>query len=464
MPFSSQTRRSLLVGGGAFATAFAGGTLMSAISRAKAPAQTVMTPRVTEFEFVPGKPTRKVFSYVERGPAPILRVKQGEPLSVLLRSGLTEPTTIHWHGIRLPNAVDGVPFLTQEYVYENQTFDYTFSPPDAGTYWYHPHCNSLAQLSYGLTGLLIVEEAKDPGFDADIALNLRDWRLGPDGQFINLYVPRMSARAGTHGSTRTTNWLTEPVYDAPAGSLARVRAAVTDVTRIFKLAVEGAPALVVALDGNPLAKPFALENFAVGPGQRMDIVVRMPDEEGKLVELRDYSATEPITVARLRAAGASKKRDLREVAPLPANPVSEPDLGAATTLELVFSATAEQIPKKTYCGDLGYSFWAINSVPWPGSSPDRLAPVAELKLGKSYILVLHNRTPHPHPVHLHGMSFKLLRSDRRTLPDVWTDTALVLPDERVEVALVADNPGDWLLHCHIIEHQETGMNGFIRVA
>jgi FtsP/CotA-like multicopper oxidase with cupredoxin domain len=433
-------------------------------ARGRLPNRIVLEPRETEFELLAGLPTTSLFSYTERGPAPELRVRQGEQLSVLLRNALDEPTTIHWHGIRLSNPLDGVPFLTQPVVNKGETFHYTFAPPDAGTYWYHPHCNSLVQLSRGLGGLLIVEEAKDPGYDADVALNLRDWRLGPDGRFTSFYLPRQAARAGTFGTVRTANWRHEPGYDVASGGLVRLRLAATDVTRIYRPAVEGADAVVIALDGNPLDRPQALEKDMIAPGQRMDLIIRMPDEEGRTVDLRDHSSQAAVTLARLRSVGVSRRRNLREVAALPSNPIPEADLTSASVISLEFTATAEQIAKSTFCGDLGYSFWAINSKPWPGSSPDPLAPLVELKLGQSYILNLHNRTPHAHPIHLHGMSFRLLRSDRRELQSVHTDTVLVLPDERIDVALVADNLGDWLLHCHVIEHQETGMTGFIRVS
>jgi len=457
-------RRSVLVGGAAVAAAAAAVPRVSTVVGARPPKGTVLEPRETEFELVAGVQTKSLFSYADCSTAPELRVRQGEQISVLLRNGLDEPTTIHWHGIRLPNAVDGVPFLTQPFVHKGETFDYIFTPPDAGTYWYHPHCNSLVQMSRGLGGLLVVEEARDPGYDADIALNLRDWRLGPDGQLDNLFVPRQAARAGTFGTLRTANWRQEPTYDAPGGGLVRLRLAATDVTRVYRLGLEGAEAVVVALDGNPLGSPQAPGKEALAPGQRMDLVVRMPDEEGRTVELRDYSSQTAVTLAKLRSVGGPRRRDLRDVAPLPANPIPEADLSSATAIPLELTATAEQIARSPFCGDLGFSFWAINGRPWPGNSPDPLAPLAELKLGRSYVLQLHNRTPHAHPIHLHGMSFRLLRSDRRELPSVHTDTVLVLPDERVEVSLVADNAGDWLLHCHVIEHQETGMTGFIRVA
>ncbi len=92
-----------------------------------------------------------------------------------------------------------------------------------------------------------------------------------------------------------------------------------------------------------------------------------------------------------------------------------------------------------------------------------MAPLAELKRGRSYLLNLENPTPHLHPIHLHGMNFQVIASNARTVSPLISDTYLVLPDEKVQLALIADNPGDWVLHCHIIEHQKTGMTSYLRV-
>ncbi|MNL50781.1 Multicopper oxidase mco [compost metagenome] len=136
----------------------------------------------------------------------------------------------------------------------------------------------------------------------------------------------------------------------------------------------------------------------------------------------------------------------------------------ATRIPIDLTATAEHKATPSICGSLGYTFWAINKVPWPGDTPDPIAPIEEMKLGKSYVLQIANRTPHAHPIHLHGMSFRILNSNKRTFLPPPTDTILLLPDEQAEIALVADNPGDWVFHCHIIEHQKTGMTGYFKVA
>ncbi|PCH81109.1 MAG: copper oxidase [Hyphomicrobiales bacterium] len=409
-----------------------------------------------------GKPaTRNVFTFGKSSP-PTLWLEQGQPFRAILKNELDEPTTIHWHGTRLPNDMDGVAFLTQPVVYKGEEFEYKFTPPDAGTYWYHPHCNSLEQLSKGMTGLLIVREIKDPGFDIDLPVNLKDWRLGADGQFLNFYKPRNSARSGTYGTVRTSNWQQAPVYDLPAGSLVRLRLCVTDVTRVFVLGFPAdATATVIAIDGNPVPENFPLKNLQLGPGQRADIAIQMPTDEGQELVLTNYSSSSPWAVLTLRSIGKSVGRDIKELKKLPKNPVPKADLSNAIHVPLVLSATAERNAANPICGNLGYSFWSINGN--PGSGNVSTDPIMSLMRDQSYVFEFINRTPHIHPVHLHGMSFELLKSNKRPLQRFVTDTALLLPDERMQVALKPDEEGDWLLHCHILEHQATGMTGFFRV-
>lgn len=441
------------------------------------PADVVLQPQRIDHSVLPGKATKGMMSYGAAGPAPVLRMKQGAAFTADLLNGLDEATTIHWHGLRIPNAVDGVPFLTQPYVYKDERFRYAFTPPDAGTFWYHPHCNTLEQMGRGLTGLLIVEEPEDPGFDQDLALNLRDFRLGDDGQFIRQFKPRLAARGGTLGTVMTANWQVEPRYEVHSGGLLRLRLAATDVTRVYRISVveQGgetgteagaetrAEARVIALDANPLPAPFPLDVYPIGAGQRMDLAIRLPREEGKVLRIETQSGAGPRLLATLITRGPDLGRSFAELKPLPPNPVLEPDLANARTLPFTFSWSAEKSGMESICGTLGYSFWAINRVPWPGDVPDPGGPLAELKQGQSYIFRLINETPNSHPIHLHGMSFRLLRSNKRKILPLVSDTALLLPQETMEVALVTDNPGDWVFHCHVIEHQKSGLTGYVRV-
>lgn len=412
--------------------------------------------------------TKKMATYALAGSKtampPAIRMKRNQPFAAKLINHLDDATTIHWHGLRVPNKMDGVPFMTQPYVYQGDTFDYAFSPPDAGTFWYHPHCNTMDQISFGMTGMLIVEDPNDPVFDAEIDLNLRDFRLGDDGQFIALFKPRDAARAGTFGTVRTANWQVEPRYDAPSGGLVRIRIANTDVTRLYNMRLEGAEAAIVALDGHPVPHIRALDMAVVAPGQRIDLILKMPEGEGQEARLVDVRPSTPKVIASFRAKGSALKRSLSDVPPLTPNPFQAPDLKNAERIPLVLSATAENAPNRpSICGSIGYSFWAINKKPWSGDNDDPTAPLAEMKLGRSYIIELENSTPQAHPIHLHGMNFQAVASSSRTVEPLISDTYLMLPDEKVQLALVADNPGDWLIHCHIIEHQKTGMTSYVRV-
>lgn len=464
------TRRNLLKAS-AIAGAYASGmAFLPRLTNALAAADPVTLEAYRRSAMIDGKAaTEGVMSYrlgggdVANATPPVLRARRGEPFAARFLNNLDEPSTVHWHGLRIDNAMDGVPFLTQPYVYPGDGFDYAFTPPDAGTYWYHPHCNTLEQIGRGLAGMFIVEDPDDPVFDAEVAINLRDWRLGGNSQFIEQFKARDAAKGGTFGTVRTANWQLEPSYDAPAGGLVRLRILVSDVTRIFNLKMVGADALIIALDGQPVPEHTPLDTVVISPGQRLDLVVRMPDTEGETAALEDIRPSTPKIVARLRSVGSSLKRNLGDVAPLAPNPPVEADLANAIPVPLVLSATAENAAKDSICGSLGYSFWAINKVPYPGDSADPMDPLVEMKLGKTYIFNLENVTPHAHPIHIHGMNFKVVSSSKGPVSPLVSDTYLVLPDEKVQLAVVADNPGNWVLHCHIIEHQKTGMTSYVRV-
>ncbi len=455
-------RREFLLGSGAAA----GGLALGGYGLAAGVEELVVQPARFALR---DKVTAGMVSLSADAPPPVLYGKQGEVMRLPVRNTLPDYTAMHWHGLRIANEMDGVPYLTQMPVGEGEVFPYEFTPPDAGTYWYHPHCMTMEQMAHGLTGVMVIAEAEDPGFDSEQVINLRDFRLDDEGAFLPAYTPRGAARAGTFGNVHTANWLQAPVYDHLAGGLVRLRVANTDTTRIYRLHLEGGPARIIAWDGHPVeievAMPSADEPLLLGPGQRVDFAVAMPGHEGKTVNLMAKLPGQPLrAMAGLRAVGASAARDLRELRPLPANPVARPDLARAELHEFVFGWTPEGgQPNNGFCGSLGYNFWSINRTPWPGDAAQDVGPLATLERGQSYVLRLRNESPNLHPIHLHGLAFMPIKSNLRALPPLMTDTMLLLKDEVVEIALVADNPGDWAFHCHVIEHQKTGLTGFIRV-
>jgi FtsP/CotA-like multicopper oxidase with cupredoxin domain len=405
----------------------------------------------------------------------ILRTRRGEPFRAQFHNRLAEHSTIHWHGVRVPYGMDGVPYFTQNPVKPGERFDYAFTPPDPGTFFFHPHCNTAEALGRGLAGVLIVEDPRDQGlFDVEHVLVLKDWRVRHDGSFDPFVTDAGAGRAGSFGDLRTVNGLALPVLTVPPGARVRLRILNVDPTRIPMLTLRGAAgAQVIATDGNA-CEPFALNGWRLGPAQRADIGFVAPAKAGTEIVLEDVFSTRPRPLARIVTAGEGL-RSTRASLRLPAAELPQPDLKSATRLDVQLLAGHADPAIEAWAKQTGMSvddlcltqkvFWSINRQSWPGSTHEKKAPpLFELKSGRSYVAELFNGTPHQHPMHLHGHTFRVLGSSERDLPAHWADTVLVRPKERVRIAFVAGEPGDWMFHCHIIEHQETGMMGYFRVA
>lgn len=202
-----------------------------------------LTAEPTTAELVPDFQTN-VLGFNGQIPAPTIRCRQGQEVTIRFTNKLSEPTTIHWHGLRIPIEMDGVPFLSQPPIMPGETFVYRFTPPDAGTFWYHPHMNSVKQLGMGLVGLIIVEEVVPVEFDEEHELMLKHWHLDKQGQWKDLMIPRLSARMGTPGEWSSVNGTHEPTYTLKANATTRLRIANVDNTITYPIAIEGVNAWV----------------------------------------------------------------------------------------------------------------------------------------------------------------------------------------------------------------------------
>lgn len=408
---------------------------------------------------------------------PLIRLNLGDRLEATLENHLPraeESTSIHWHGIRLPNDQDGVPFLVQPPVQPGESFRYGFTPPDAGTFFFHTHCNTVEQLGRGLEGILIIDGDTTEPYDADTVLLMRDWHIDLErGRFNSFYTLRGAARAGTYAPLRSVNGAVNPEIVLPAAGDCRVRLINTDTTRVMQIHVERAEAAIIAIDGMAV-QPFPLASWSMGPGMRLDIVLRAPPE-GAIARLIDQSPPGRVELARFVGKGSARRMTAFDPAPLRASRIAEPVINGAERLSFVFQSTESgkfiadtSDAQGPAVGALCLSqklFWTINERAWPDRDHARLPqPLALLQRGRSYVFSLRNDSAFAHPIHIHGHTFKLLRSSKQKGPQHHTDTLLLLPNEQAEVAFVADNPGDWMFHCHIIEHQESGMMGYVRVS
>jgi FtsP/CotA-like multicopper oxidase with cupredoxin domain len=427
----------------------------------------------TDLPALPGMPL-PLYLY---GDAPFrtIRMTKGERLRASLFNRLAEHTSIHWHGVRVANGSDGVPGLTQAPTQPGGGHVYDFVPPDAGTFFFHPHCDEIGQIGRGLEGILIVENEVEP-YAIDHVLAIRDWRLdAASGGFLPISTDEGAARAGTFGTLRTVNGAARPDFPVPAGEYARIRLLALDPTRVLDIAIEGAEAAMIAIDGFAVG-PLPLESWRMSMGMRLEVAVRL--RPGTTARIVDYFGAEPTTLATLSALGDRPSTSLFDPPALAAHRLPEPDLTNAETIPFTFSASSAptSVPEPIRLPDgrvfdpadglclSSRTFWAINRTSWPGRGARGLPPpLTTLKEGRSYVFELVNTTPHAHPIHLHGFGAKVLDCSRLKRPVHRADTVLLTSKERIRLAFVADNPGEWMFHCHVLEHQETGMMAIIRV-
>lgn len=418
-----------------------------------------------------GYPPTEVWTYNGAEPGPVLRVRQGTPFRATVENGLTENTTVHWHGIRLPNAMDGVPDLTQKPIKPGERFEYAFTPPDAGTFWYHSHDDSLVQMGRGLAGALIVKETEPPAIDREWLWTIQDWRLMRDAQIAPGFNNRMEmAMDGRVGNTVSINGRVPDTVRVHAGERVRLRLLNAAIARIMAFRFEGHQPTIVALDGQP-CEPHQPDDgrILLGPAMRADVILDMQGEPGRSYQvIDDFYDRLAYTLVRLAYDPAPPLRAHPSDAPLrlARNPVPRPDLKSAIVHDVHLQGG---MMSGTGMGGMmgmgGKADWAINGQSMTGDGSTDMPPLFQIARGRSCILDMHNDTAWWHPMHLHGHSFQVLDRDGSPVPhDVWGDTVLVRPRERVRVAFVADNPGDWMFHCHVMEHQVGGLMTTIRVA
>ena len=432
----------------------------------------LLTARPATVQLAPeGYPATEVWGYDGLLPGPQIRVPQGSRLSRRLVNRLQVPTSVHWHGIRIDNAMDGVAGLTQDPVPPGGRFDYAFELPDAGTYWYHAHTNSMEQVARGLSGALIVEESTPPDIDRDEVLMLDDWLLAPEtGRFAGDFGnPMTRSHAGRLGNLLGINGRYDFSLEARQNERLRLRLINAANARIFMLRLEGMVGWTVALDGMPLAQPEPVSTeIILAPAQRVDLIVDVTAEAGTPAALLSYADDDSWqALAEVTVTGPKGSARRAAPAPLPPNPrMDVPGVAEAELREMRMEGGAMRgMTSGRFEGqDMDFQqlvqrgqFWALSGQVGRGE-----APFARYALGETARIRWVNDTVFPHAMHLHGMHFRTVAADGSQGP--MRDTLLVKPQESAEVAFVADNPGKWLLHCHMLGHAASGMTTWIEVA
>ncbi|WP_428646556.1 multicopper oxidase family protein [Roseibium sp.] len=410
-----------------------------------------------------------LWTYNGFAPGPEIRVTRGERVRVRFVNNLEEPSSIHWHGIRIDNAMDGVSGLTQEAVPPGASFDYDFTVPDAGTYWYHAHNKSWNQVARGLYGPLIVDE-EEAAFDRehDLTLVADDWRLSEDETLDTASMGSLMewAHAGRLGNWLTVNGLPHPKFSLKKGEAYRLRLVNASNARILELDPNRFGGRIIAYDGQALgrAETLTYAPFLLGPAQRVDLIV-VPESDFALEEL---SGDSPFEFATFKVSGNGTASG-EPVLPAP-NAIPEPDLPNARRVRLDMTGGAMgNLENITYQGrklareDFRKTrqVWAFNGVANLGDDP-----LFAAKPGETILIEVLNNTSWAHAMHVHGHHFKVVkRSGAQADADPpWRDTFLIGSGQTVEIASVADNSGKWLFHCHMLEHAAAGMTSWFEVA
>lgn len=425
-----------------------------------------------------------VWGFEGHVPGPLLRIKKGEELKVRLKNQLDQPLTLSWQGMRGPNAMDGIGGLTQAPVAPGGTFDYRFTPPDSGLFWYHSHVwpHTAEQTARGLYGVLIVEEPSPPPRDAELVVVIQEWRLDGGGQIDQgSGESGPASRGGQTGPVLTLNSAPVPVTSAmPPGTRLRLRLVSAAISRILLLVFEGCHPQVLAIDGQPceMFEPVR-QSLPVGPGATFDLIIDLPSAAGQEMRLVSRWEGQPDQLLLALKTEGEAVAAHGPVVSLPENPA----LPVAIALEKAFkmdividggskpaaaspavvkagqpAAHAPPAPRAPPSGPT--PLWTLNGA---GSGGVAEKPLFKVKRGEPVSLALVNKTAFLQQIQIRGHALRLLHDLDDGWEPYWRDAVLIPPGRTKHVAFVADNPGKWALESAILDRQVTGLAAWFEV-
>jgi FtsP/CotA-like multicopper oxidase with cupredoxin domain len=408
--------------------------------------------RIADVEILPGLKT-PAWTYNGGVPGPFIRAKVGDRLIVHFKNSLPEATTIHWHGLRVPNDMDGAPGATQPPIESGDEFRYEFTLNDAGTYWYHPHTDSSAQVGRGLYGAIVVEDPADPqAFGDEVVMILSDIGLDEQGQLLPADSGgNFGDLFGREGAVLLVNGKVRPTLKVRSGKQQRWRVINATRARYYNLRLRNHRFMKLGGDNGLAARSADVYNLFLVPGERADAVFTPADAPGTTNVLRwvptergygstfNRSSEHMLTIETVVDAPVTPEPipvELRAIEPLDVSDAKH------RTLDLTIAITSTV--------EMG-----VNSVPYWNAKP------LEVALGDTEVWRIVNNTDFSHPFHLHGYFFQVLDDTR--VPE-WKDTVNVPTKSEVTIAVrFDDRPGAWMFHCHILDHAEAGMMGHLVV-
>lgn len=453
----------------------------------------ILTAKASQQELAPGV-TLPVWTFNNSVPGPEIRVKQGETVKITLRNELPEPVSIHWHGYPVPNAMDGVPGVTQNAVQPGQSFTYEFKATVPGTYWYHSHQDSVNQVDRGLYGALIVEPKDGLKVDRDYTLILDEWMsagmnmsggnmsgsnmTGMDHSNMNMNGSNDNGKSMNHGQMNMGNGNMGngghdmSMYDlftinGKSGSLVeklpvkqgeKVRIRLINAGFLtHQIHLHGHEFKITAVDGQPLNNPGVLKDnvVAIAPGERYDIEFEANNPGQWFIE--DHGDKEAVKgmkaiIAYEGSAGGADQPN--EKAQLAAVDLSRYGQAGKMNFTLDQKYTLEYTMNLNTENKNGDTVYTINGKTFPETEPIKVKKGDTVK-----VRLVNNSKTDDHPMHLHGHFFQVLSKNGKPLEGapVIKDTLNLKPGEEYVVAFQADNEGNWMFHCHDLHHASAGM-------
>jgi FtsP/CotA-like multicopper oxidase with cupredoxin domain len=397
--------------------------------------------------------TIKAWGFNQSVPGPTLKARKGDTMIVKVKNDLKESTVIHWHGIQLPSKMDGTDSV-QRPIAPGEEFEYRFVVPDAGTFWYHSHQNETKQMERGMYGALIVEEDTALVTDHDRILIIDDMKLTPDNDFKvgNFFSRWIERHDGREGNTLLINGKENYQIQMNADQTERWRLINSSSARYFRLSLGGKKFKLIATDGGLLEYPVELTELLIVPGERAELLVG-PFTEGESFEM------ESLKYDRMTIFKAKRGRHATINVSGPKPSVFNMPDKMRTILPLASRDAAVNREVKLSVGPSlkhGIDFLVNGET----HATDRPVVAGELQVWE-----VRNASLMDHPFHLHGFFFQVLEiNGERPEYLSWKDTINLKPRSQVKIAWMPDNRlGQWMYHCHILEHHEAGMMGHFEV-
>jgi FtsP/CotA-like multicopper oxidase with cupredoxin domain len=419
-----------------------------------------LTAKIAKVAVAPGK-TVTAWTYDGGLPGPLIRGRVGDRLIVHFKNELPEPTTVHWHGVRVPIDMDGVPDISQPAVNQGETFTYDFVLRDAALYWYHPHHMSAAQVGFGLYGALLVEDPADNvGVSNPLTIVLSDIGFDKDGTLESAESGGPAGMVfGREGAYLLVNGKIHPRLTARAGALQRWRIVNTAKSRFFYLEMDGQPFVKIGGDGGLQELAVTSPEVLITPGERVDLLVTPTGAPTSSITVRatlynrGYGSVEYRSVEELFTIDFTSEPALpKQAMPAVTRTITAPSSKNATPITLALTLP----PKDPVTGK---SEFHINGVPYWKAKPYRAA------LGETQLWTIRNESDWDHPMHLHGYFFMPVDEKGEPLrPMQWKDTINVPMKTTARFLVTFDErPGQWMFHCHILDHADGGLMGTVIV-